>query len=105
MFKSLAIASIGALSALTIPAIASIPKENPISLNKGQIEFINTLDRAGGTTLSSLVNTPGANQIIKSATLACGNIELQKKSVIALGGTEKDAFYASKQFETKFCGN
>jgi hypothetical protein len=104
MIKTIALVSIGAVAALAIPSFASTAS-NTVSLTPGQINFINQLDRAGNTTLSSLMNTPGAIPIIKSASLACGNIPLQKKAVLALGGTEQDATYASLRFQTDFCSS
>lgn len=102
MIKNLGFIAAGALLTATIPSIASTTSES-VSLTPGQIEFIRQFDYAAKTNFSNLANNPAAVGMIKSATIACGNIDLQKQTVYAAGGTESQANYASNKFETLFC--
>ena len=108
MIKNLALVSVGAIAAMAIPSFASGTTQSvteAVSLTPNQVEFVRQVDAGFGTKFSSLVNTPGANQIIKSASLACGNIQLQKQTIAAIGGTEVQANYSSRKFQSLFCGN
>lgn len=92
-------------SAFIIPAVVAAVSET-VTLSSGQIEFIRQFDTATGRNFSGLaISTPGAIPIIKSASAACGNVELQKKTILALGGNLSDASYASNKFETLFCND
>jgi hypothetical protein len=104
MLKNLGFIAAGAVVASTVPSIASTATET-VTLTPGQIEFIRQFDQATGRNFSGLAATPGAIPIIKSATAACGNTILQKQTVIAAGGNQVQADYASNKFETLFCGN
>lgn len=104
IFKTLGLIASGAVLTATIPSIAST-KTEAVTLTPGQIEFIKQLDSATGKNFSSLAKNPGAVSIIKSATVACGNVDVQKQFVISAGGNPSQAEYASKKFETLFCQN
>lgn len=103
--KKIAIFLTGVVSSFIIPAVASTVSET-VTLSSGQIEFIRQFDTATGRNFSGLaISTPGAIPIIKSASVACGNVELQKQTVFAAGGNEIQAAYASNKFETLFCND
>ena len=104
IFKSLGLIASGAVLTATIPSIASTSTE-ATTLTPGQIEFIKQFDYATGKNFSSFATNPGAVPIIKSATVACGNVDVQKQFVISAGGNPSQAAYASKKFETLFCQN
>jgi len=99
----------GLLAALAVPAIASTQSESPIvhsaSLLPNQVEFLNLVDSEAGTNLSTLKNDPTVVTLIQASARACGNIDLQKQVISALGGNEADANYASNKFQTVFCNN
>ena len=52
-----------------------------------------------------LASTPVAAPFIKVASIACGDNELQRDAVFALGATEWQAQDATKRFQTLFCDN
>ena len=104
IFKSLGLIAGGAVLTATIPSIASTTTQ-AVTLTPGQIEFIKQFDYATGKDFSSLAKNPGAIQIIKSASVACGKVDVQKQFVISAGGNPSQAAYASKKFETLFCQN
>lgn len=104
IFKSLGLIASGAVLTAAIPSIASTTTE-ATTLTPGQIEFIKQFDYATGKDFSSFAKNPSAVPIIKSATVACGNVNVQKQFVISAGGNQSQAEYASKQFETLFCSN
>jgi hypothetical protein len=103
--KKIAIFLTGVVSSFIIPVVASTVSET-VTLSSGQIEFIRKLDSASGTTnFSGLAKNPAAIPMIKSANVACGNIDLQKQAVYAAGGNQIQAKYASHNFETLFCND
>ena len=104
ILKNVGFVAAGLIGATTIPSIASTATET-VTLTSGQIEFIRQFDSATGRNFSGIVATPGAIPIIKSASVACGNVELQKQTVFAAGGNQIQANYASNKFETLFCNN
>lgn len=99
----------GLLAALAVPAIASSQSESPIvhsaSLLPNQVEFLKLVDNEAGTNLSSLKDNPTVINLIQASSRACGNVNLQKQVISALGGTEADENYASSKFQTLFCNN
>lgn len=99
----------GLLAALAVPAIASTQSESPIvhssSLLPNQVEFLKLVDSEAGTNLSSLKDNPTVITLVQASARACGNTELQKKVISALGGSELDGNYASSKFQTVFCNN
>lgn len=110
MVKNIGFILAGIVGATAVPSIASTAGEfvsnsnaNPVSLTPGQVEFIKQFDTATGRNFSGLVATPGAAAIVKTATVACGNVEFQKQFVISAGGNQKQAEYASEKFQTLFC--
>jgi hydroxymethylglutaryl-CoA reductase len=104
ILKNVGFVAAGLIGATAIPSIASTATET-ITLTPGQIEFIRQFDYASKTNFSGLVQNPAAIPMIKSASAACGNLELQKQTVYAAGGNKADADYASNKFETLFCNN
>ena len=102
IIKSLGLVASGALLTATIPSIASTTSE-ATTLTPGQIEFIKQFDTATGKNFSNLTSNPGAVSLIKTASAACGNIDLQKQVIYAAGGNQTQAKYASLNFETLFC--
>lgn len=104
IFKNLGFIAAGLIGATTIPSIASTATET-VTLTSGQIEFIRQFDTATGRNFSGLAATPGAIPIIKSASIACGNVEFQKQVVYSAGGNKAQADYTSNKFESLFCGN
>ncbi len=102
IFKSLGLIAAGTLLTATIPSIASTTSE-ATTLTPGQIEFIKQFDAATGKNFSNLTTNPGAVSIIKTATVACGKVEVQKQFAASAGATKSQAEYASKKFETLFC--
>jgi len=112
MIKNIGLVLAGIVGATAVPSIASTAGEyisnsnaNPVALTPGQVEFIRQFDTATGRNFSGLAATPGAITIIKSASIACGNVEFQKQFVVSAGGNQKQAEYASNKFETLFCQN
>jgi hypothetical protein len=112
MIKNIGLVLAGIVGATAVPSIASTAGEyvsnsnaNPIALTPGQVEFIRQFDVATGKNFSGLAATPGASTIIKSASVACGNVEFQKQFAISAGGNKKQAQYASDKFENLFCQN
>jgi len=99
----------GLLAALAVPAIASTQNESPIvhsaSLLPNQVEFLKLVDNEAGTNLSSLKDDSTVITLVQASARACGNVELQKKVISALGGNEADKNYASNKFQTLFCNN
>ena len=105
LMKKVAIVLTVIASAFIIPAVVAAVSDT-VTLSSGQVEFIRQFDSATGRNISGLaISTPGAIPIIKSASAACGNVELQKKTILALGGNLSDAYYASNKFENLFCNN
>lgn len=105
ILQNVCLVAAGVIGATAIPSIASTATD-VASLTPGQLEFIRKLDNASGkTNFRGLVENPAAIPMIKSATAACGNIDLQKQVVYAAGGNQVQAKYASYNFETLFCGN
>jgi hypothetical protein len=105
ILKNVGFVAVGLIGATAIPSIASTATET-VTLTSGQIEFIRKLDSASGkTNFRGLAENPAAIPMIKSATVACGNIDLQKQAVYAAGGNQIQAKYASHNFETLFCNN
>jgi len=104
MIKNIALVFAGVIGAAAIPSIASTASET-VTLTPGQIEFIRQVDKETNSNFSNLSSNPGSVQIIKSASVACGNVEFQKQFIYSAGGSKIDAEYASKKFETLFCGN
>ena len=104
MIKNIGLVLAGVIGATAIPSIASTASET-VTLTPGQAEFIRQFDTATGRNFSGLAASPGAVPIIKSASIACGNVEFQKQFVYSAGGNEVQANYASKKFESLFCGN
>ncbi len=94
---------------LVVPAIASIQSESTIvhsaNLLPNQVEFLKLVDKEAGTNLSSLKNDPTIIMLVQASARACDNVNLQKKVISSLGGTEMDASYASNKFQTLFCNN
>jgi hypothetical protein len=112
MIKNICLVLAGIVGATAVPSIASTAREyisnlnaNSVVLTQGQVEFIRQFDSATGSNFSGLAATPGATAIIKTATVACNNVEFQKQFVISAGGTQIDAEYASNKFQTLFCNN
>lgn len=103
IIKSLGLLASGALLTATIPSIASTSSK-VTALTPGQIQFIKQFDAATGKNFSSLSKNPGAVSIIKSASIVCGKVEIQKQFAISSGATKSQADYASNKFETLFCG-
>jgi len=99
----------GLLAALAVPAIASTQNESPIvhsaSLLPNQVEFLKLVDNEAGTNLSSLKDDSTVITLVQASARACGNVELQKKVISALGGNDADKNYASNKFQTLFCNN
>ncbi len=99
----------GAAAALTtIPSVRSsitTPVRQQFQLTEGQKEFIRQFDEAVGTKVLPLASTPVAAPFIKVASIACGDNELQRDAVFALGATEWQAQDATKRFQTLFCDN
>jgi len=99
----------GLLAALAVPAIASTQNESPIvhsaSLLPNQVEFLKLVDNEAGTNLSSLKDDTTVITLVQASARACGNVELQKKVISALGGNDADKNYASNKFQTLFCNN
>ena len=99
----------GLLAALAFPAIASTQNESSIvhstSLLPNQVEFLKLVDSESGTNLSSLKNNPTVINLVQASARMCGNVELQKKVISALGGTVADENYASNKFQSVFCQN
>ena len=91
--------------AVAIPVFASTQStvSQSIALLPNQVEFIQLIDKETGTNLNSLKNDPTVIMLTQASTRACGNIELQKQTILALGGTTLDASYASNKFEKVFC--
>ena len=104
MIKNIGLVLAGVIGATAIPSIASTTSET-VTLTPGQIEFIRQFDVATGSNFSGLAATPGAIPIIKSATLACGNVEFQRQVVFSAGGNQAQAEYTTNKFESLFCGN
>ena len=102
ILKSLGLVASGALLTATIPSIASTTSE-ATTLTPGQIEFIKQFDAAAGKNFSNLTSNPGAVSLIKTASVACGKVEIQKQFAISAGATKTQADYASRKFETLFC--
>jgi len=112
MIKNIGLVLAGIVGATAVPSIASTAGEyvlnstaNPVVLTPGQVEFIRQFDTATGRNFSGLAATPGAITIIKSASIACGNVEFQKQFVVSAGGNQKQAEYTSNKFESLFCQN
>jgi hypothetical protein len=105
--KKTALVIAGIAAALTLPAIAStqLSTNKTTTLLPNQVEFLKLVDIETGTNLSSLKNDPTTVLLVQAAGQACGNTELQRKAIIALGGTSADATYASQKFETVFCNS
>jgi len=99
----------GLLAVLSVPVIASTQNESSIvhsaSLLPNQVEFLKLVDSEAGTNLSSLKNNPTVITIVQASARTCGNVELQKKVISALGGTVADENYASNKFQSIFCQN
>lgn len=104
MIKNAVLVLAGVIGATAVPSIASTASET-VTLTPGQVEFIRQFDAATGRNFSSLAIQPTAVPIIKSASIACGNVEFQKQFVYSAGGNDAQAEYASKKFETLFCNN
>lgn len=110
MIKNIGLILVGIIGATAIPSIASTAGEfvsssntNSVVLTPGQVEFIRQFDFATGTNFSGLAATPGATAVIKTATVACNNVEFQKQFVASAGGTQKQAEDASNKFQKLFC--
>jgi len=110
MIKNIGFVLAGIVGATAVPSIASTAGHyvsestvNAVSLTPGQVEFIRQFDTATGRNFSGLAATPGATTIIKTASIACGNVEFQKQFVFSAGGNQKQAEYASNKFESLFC--
>lgn len=101
-FKNLFFVFTGIISSLANPSFASTTPQST-NLTPGQIEFIRQLDFIAKTNFQELAKNPAVIPLIKSASLACGNISLQKQAVYAAGGNTSQANYASNKFETLFC--
>ena len=98
----------GAAALTTIPSMRSsiaTPARQQFQLTEGQKEFIRQFDEAVGTKVLPLASTPVAAPFIKVASIACGDNELQRDAVFALGATEWQAQDATKRFQTLFCDN
>ncbi len=96
------------VAALTIPSVRSsiaTPARQQFQLTAGQKEFIRQFDEAVGTKVLPLASTPVAAPFIKVASIACGDNELQRDAVLALGATEWQVQDATKRFQTLFCDN
>jgi len=93
-----------AVAVITIPTVAT-PVRRQFQLSEGQREFIRQFDDATGSRILPLASTPTAAPFIKVASIACGDNELQRDAVFALGVTEWQAKDATNRFETLFCGN
>jgi len=107
--KKTAIVLAAAAASLAIPVFATTQTESPIihsaSLLPNQVAFLKTIDNEAGTNISSLKEDPTAIMLVQASARVCGNTELQKKTIRALGGTQADANYASNKFQTLFCNN
>ncbi|KZR78702.1 hypothetical protein [Prochlorococcus marinus] len=98
----------GVLAITAVPSISSsiaTPARQQFQLTAGQKEFIRQFDEAVGTKVLPLASTPVAAPFIKVASIACGDNELQRDAVFALGATEWQAQDATKRFQTLFCDN
>lgn len=104
ILKNFGFVAAGLIGATAVPSIASTATE-VVTLTPGQLEFIQQFDYAANTNFRGLTGNPAAVPLIKSATAACGNKNLQIQTVYAAGGNKADADYASNKFETLFCGN
>jgi hypothetical protein len=104
MIKNIGLVLAGVIGATAVPSIASTASDT-VTLTPGQAEFIRQFDVATGRNFSGLAATPGAVAIIKSASIACGNVEFQKQFVFSAGGNQAQADYTTKKFESLFCGN
>tara|TARA_B100000959_G_scaffold3232_1_gene3565 strand:+ start:85 stop:414 length:330 start_codon:yes stop_codon:yes gene_type:complete len=98
----------GVVAITAVPSIRSsiaTPVRQQFELTTGQKEFIRQFDEAVGTKVLPLASTPVAAPFIKVASIACGDNELQRDAVLALGATEWQAQDATKRFQTLFCDN
>ena len=98
----------GVVAITAVPSIRSsiaTPARQQFQLTAGQKEFIRQFDEAVGTKVLPLASTPVAAPFIKVASIACGDNELQRDAVLALGATEWQAQDATKRFQTLFCDN
>ena len=98
----------GVVAITAVPSISSsiaTPARQQFQLTEGQKEFIRQFDEAVGTKVLPLASTPVAAPFIKVASIACGDNELQRDAVLALGATEWQAQDATKRFQTLFCDN
>ena len=98
----------GVVAITAVPSISSsiaTPARQQFQLTAGQKEFIRQFDEAVGTKVLPLASTPVAAPFIKVASIACGDNELQRDAVFALGATEWQAQDATKRFQTLFCDN
>jgi len=91
--------------AVAVPVFASTQSaiSQSITLLPNQVEFIQLIDKETGTNLISLKNDPTVIMLAQTSTRVCGNIQLQKQTILALGGNTLDASYASNKFENVFC--
>ena len=98
----------GVVAITAVPSIRSsiaTPARQQFQLTAGQKEFIRQFDEAVGTKVLPLASTPVAAPFIKVASIACGDNELQRDAVLALGATEWQVQDATKRFQTLFCDN
>ena len=102
----LLLAGVVAITAVSsISSSIATPARQQFQLTAGQKEFIRQFDEAVGTKVLPLASTPVAAPFIKVASIACGDNELQRDAVLALGATEWQAQDATKRFQTLFCDN
>ncbi len=95
-----------AVAVSAVPSIRSsiaTPVREQFQLTTGQKEFIRQFDEAVGTKILPVASTAAAVPIVKAATLACGDISLQRQAVFAVGGNDLQADDAIARFETLFC--
>jgi len=96
----------GVLAVTAIPSMRmsiATPVKKQLQLTTGQREFFRQLDEAVGTKLLPVALSISAAPIVKAATLACGDTTLQRRVILALGGTTSQADHAIDRFESLFC--
>lgn len=100
---SIIAASVTAIVIGVSNANANSNEQNVQVVTQQQKDFIKNIDNQMGTNLYSMIDMPIAYAAMDMAYFACGDTDVQKKFIKAIGGTESDAQYASNQFETKYC--
>ena len=102
--KNIMLVLAGFTAGLLSPAV-STPVRDQLQLTTGQKEFIRQFDEALGTNVLPVASTAPAVPIVKSAMLACGNYDLQREAIFALGGNEWQSVDAMDRFDRLFYRN